>query len=52
MEKYLFIGLSAILGLIILKRFLLRRADKDYDKLYGEILTSDKYKVKGQYDKT
>ena len=52
MEKYLFIGLGAILGLIILRRFLLRKSDREYYKLYGEILTSDKYKVKGQYDKT
>ena len=50
MNKYIVIGLGTFLFLWYLKfRFFTKRND-DYDKLYDEILNSDKYKVKGQYD--
>jgi hypothetical protein len=51
MEKINFIFIA--IGALILFRLLFRRNrfSDDYKKLYNEILTSDKYKVKGQYDK-
>ncbi len=50
MNKYIFIGLGAVAFLWYLKiRFFNKKTD-EYDKLYNEILTSEKYKVKGQYD--
>jgi hypothetical protein len=40
-------GVTVILYALF--RFL-NRTDKDFDKELDEILNSDKYKVKGQYD--
>ena len=47
------ISVYAIIGLyIIYKLFFGKNAyQEEYEKLYNEILTSKKYKVKGQYDK-
>ena len=47
------ISVYVIIGLyIIYKLFFGKNQYQDeYDKLYNEILTSKKYKVKGQYDK-
>ena len=50
MNKYLLIGFGVFFSLLYLKfRFFSKRYD-DYDRLYNEILESDKYKVKGQFD--
>ncbi len=40
-------------GLYILYRTLFKKNpyEEEYEKLYDEILTSSKYKVKGQFDK-
>lgn len=42
-----------IVGLFILYRIFFSRNpfEDEYEKMYKEILTSDKHKVKGQYDK-
>jgi len=39
-------------GIYILYKLLFKKTkfEEDYEKLYNDILTSDKYKVKGQYD--
>ena len=53
MEKTIFVAVYALIGLyIIYKLFWKKDAMRDeYEKLYNTILNSDKYKVKGQYDK-
>ena len=52
-NKTILIGVYVIIGLyIIYKLFFGKNPYQDeYEKLYNEILTSKKYKVKGQYDK-
>ena len=42
--------LGLIILILIIRTILAKKPVSDYDKLYNEILTSDKYKVKGQYD--
>ncbi len=50
MNKYIFIGLGIFFSLLYIKlRFFSKKKD-EYDLLYEELLHSDKYKVKGQYD--
>jgi len=44
---YVFIGLYLIFKVIFKKN----PYQEDYERLYNKILHSDKYKVKGQYDK-
>ena len=52
-SKTILIGVYVTLGLLMLyKLFFGRNPYQDeYEKLYNEIITSDKHKVKGQYDK-
>ena len=52
-DKTILISIYALVGLYILYKVLFRKNpyQDDYEKLYNEILTSDKCKVKGQYDK-
>ena len=42
-----------ILGFYIIYRLLFTKApiEDEYERIYDEILNSEKYKVKGQYDK-
>lgn len=49
----LWIGAYVLIGLYLLYKILFSKSpyQKEYEKLYKEILTSSKYKVKGQYDK-
>ena len=51
-SKTAMIAIYAAIGLYVLYKLLLRKDkfEEDYEKLYNDILTSDKYKVKGQYD--
>ena len=49
-EKYVFIASGLVLALLIFKRLFFNKSNKEYDKMYQELLTSKKYKVKGQYD--
>lgn len=52
-SKTIMISLYILVGLYFLYRLFFRKNpyQDDYEKLYNEILNSDKYKVKGQYDK-
>ena len=53
MSKTIFIAVYAAIGLYIIYKLFWRKdpMKDEYEKLYNDILTSDKYKVKGQYDK-
>ena len=52
-NKTILISIYAVFGLYILYKLFFRKNpfQAEYEKLYNEILTSDKYKVKGQYEK-
>ena len=52
-SKVIFLGMYAIIMLYILYRIFLKRNpnQEEYERLYNEILTSRKYKVKGQFDR-
>ena len=52
-SKTVLISIYAIIGLYILYRIFFRKDQfqTEYENLYNEILTSNKYKVKGQHDK-
>ncbi len=52
-NKIILISVYVLIGIyIIYKLFFGKNPYQDeYDKLYNEILTSKKYKVKGQYDR-
>ena len=49
----MWIGLGILVGIYLLYKLLFRtsRSDDDYQKVYNKVLTSEEYKVKGQYDK-
>ena len=51
-SKPVIIGIYVLLGIYILYKLFLKKTkfEEDYEKHYNDILTSDKYKVKGQYD--
>ena len=53
MNNTLVFGVYAAIGLYILYKFFWKKDPirDEYEKLYNDILTSDKHKVKGQYDK-
>jgi|TARA_B100001964_G_C14004165_1_gene496349 hypothetical protein len=46
-------GLGIVLGIYIMYKLFFTRikVDDDYQKVYNKVLTSEEYKVKGQYDK-
>ena len=52
-NKTILISIYVVVGLYILYKLFFRKNpfQAEYEKLYNEILTSDKYKVKGQYEK-
>jgi len=52
-NKTILIAVYVVVALYFLYRLFFRKSPyrDDYEKLYNEILTSDKHKVKGQYDK-
>ena len=52
-SKTILAAIYVIAGLYILYMLFFRKNPyhDEYERLYNEILTSDKYKVKGQYDK-
>jgi len=47
------IGLGIVFGLYLLHKLFFNKiqVEDDYDKVYKKVMTSDEYKVKGQYDK-
>ncbi len=53
LSKTILISIYVAIGLYLIYKLFFRKNPYkyEYDKLYNEILTSDKYKVKGQYDK-
>ena len=53
LNRTVLVSIYVIIGLYLLYRILFRKNpyQDEYEKLYNEILTSDKYKVKSQYDK-
>jgi len=52
-DRTILIGLSIIIGIYLLQRLLFKTSkfDEDYQQMYNKVLTSEEYKVKGQYDK-
>lgn len=52
-NKTILVSIYVLVGIYILYRLLFKKNpyQKEYEKLYKDVLTSDKYKVKGQYDK-
>ena len=52
MDNRILFGLGICLGLYVLVRIIatLHKPNKNFNKELQEILTSDEYKVKGQYD--
>lgn len=51
-DKNILIGLGIVMGIYLLYKFLFRsQPADDYQKIYNKVLTSEEYKVKGQYDK-
>ena len=52
-NKTILISIYVLVGLYILYRLVFGKNpyQEEYEKLYNEILTSNKHKVKGQYDK-
>lgn len=52
-NKTILIGLGIIVGIYLLYKLLFAsdKFDEEYQQIYDKVLTSDEYKVKGQYDK-
>ena len=52
-NKIILIGLGIIMGIYLLYKILFSKSkfEEDYEKTYNKILTSEEYRVKGQYDK-
>ena len=50
-NKIILIGVYAAVALYLLYRMLFKKSPfrDEYERLYNEILNSDKYKVKGQW---
>ena len=53
LNKTILIGMGIVIGIYLLYKLLFVRSkfDEEYHQLYNKILTSEEYKVKGQYDK-
>ncbi len=52
-KRLILVSVYVTIGLYILYKLFFRKNpyQEEYEKLYNEIINSDKYKVKGQYDK-
>ncbi len=52
-NKTILISVYVVIGMYLLYKLFFRKNPfrQEYEKLYNEILNSDKYKVKGQFDK-
>lgn len=53
MNRQLLVGLYIVIGAIVVYRLLIRffaKPDNTAEKELNEIMNSEKYKVKGQYD--
>lgn len=53
LDKSIMVGIYIVLSLYIIYRVFIKKNpfQEEYERLYNDILTSDKYKVKGQHDK-
>ena len=53
LKNTFWISVYIVIGMFLLYKIMFRKNTyrEDYEKAYKEILTSGKYKVKGQYDK-
>ena len=53
LKKTILVGVYVILVLYILYRVFFKRNpyQEEYERIYNEVLTSSKYKVKGQHDR-
>ena len=53
MDKTFLIAFGIIMGIYILYKLLFGKSqlDEEFEQAYDKVLTSDEYKVKGQYDK-
>ena len=52
-NKTILVFVYVLIGIYIIYTLFFRKNpyQEEYEKMYNEILTSNKYKVKGQYDK-
>jgi hypothetical protein len=52
-NKTILIVLGIVIGIYLLFKLLFSRNkfDEEYQRVYDKVLTSEEYKVKGQYDK-
>ena len=52
-NKTFLIALGVIIGIYILYKLLFGKSqlDEEFEQMYNKVLTSDEYKVKGQYEK-
>ncbi|HJO01680.1 MAG: hypothetical protein QGI89_01915 [Candidatus Woesearchaeota archaeon] len=52
-DKTILMGLGIVVGIYLLYKLLFNRSkiDNDYQRIYNKVLTSEEYKVKGQYNK-
>jgi len=52
-DKAIWIGLGIVVALYLMYKTFFGRVklETDFDKDYNKVLSSDEYKVKGQYDK-
>ena len=52
-NKTILIGFGIAVGIYLLYKLLFTpsKFEEDYQRVYDKIITSDEYKVKGQYDK-
>jgi hypothetical protein len=52
-NKTILIGLGIVIAIYLLYKLLFTRSklDEEYQQIYNKVLTSEEYKVKGQYDK-
>ena len=55
-NQEILMGLGIVIGIYLLSKFLFStfntsKVEDDYQGSYNDVLTSEEYKVKGQYDK-
>ena len=52
-DKSILIGLGVMVGIYLMYKLFFNRVKTtdDYQRVYDKVLTSEEYKVKGQYDK-
>ena len=53
MNNSVLIGLGIVIGIYLLYRLFFEKNEitNEYEQAYDKLLTSDEYKVKGQYEK-